>query len=60
MSKKCKKCQDDLASNPIKQGEDFYCSLECANLAAGYETDEELSYFEEDELSKDLYNDFED
>ncbi len=57
---RCQNCQEDLSDNKIKQGDEYYCSLECANLAAGYETDEELSYFEEDEISKDLYNDFDD
>lgn len=56
---KCMKCKEELSNNPIKQGNEFFCSLECANLAAGYEPDEELSYFEEEEISKDLYNDFE-
>ncbi len=60
MNEKCKKCQEPITGDPIKQNEELYCSLECANLAAGYETDEELSYFEEDELSQDLYNNFDD
>ena len=60
MAMKCSNCYEELNSSPIKQGAEFFCSLECANLAAGYETDEELSYFEEDEISKDLYNDFDD
>ncbi len=56
---KCKQCHDEISDTPIKQSDEFFCSLECANLAAGYEPDDDLSYFEEDELSKDLYNDFE-
>jgi len=55
----CKKCLEPITEKPIKQNNELFCSLECANLAAGYETDEELSYFEEEEISKDLYNDFE-
>ncbi len=55
----CKLCHDHITDHPIKQGDEFFCSLECANLAAGYESDDELSYYEEDDISKDLYNDFE-
>lgn len=56
---KCQQCHELITGDPIKQNNEFFCSLECANIAAGYEPDEELAYFEEEEISKDLYNDFE-
>ena len=43
----CPQCSDEISSNSVKQGTEFYCSLECANLAAGYDSEEEESYFEE-------------
>ena len=54
----CPQCSEEIGSNSVKQGSEFFCSLECANLAAGYETDEEESYFEEEDLSKELFTDF--
>lgn len=56
----CPQCSEKITSNSVKQGDDFYCSLECANLAAGYEADEEDSYFEEDDLSKELFSEYDD
>lgn len=55
---RCSFCNDEIPSSPIKQGDEFYCSLECANQAAGYETDEEDSYFEEDDITENLYEEY--
>lgn len=50
----CAYCNEKITS-PVKQGNDMFCSLECANLAAGYDTsEEEDSYFEEDALMEDI------
>lgn len=56
----CTKCKEEINSNPIKQGDDYYCSLECANQAAGYNSEEENSYFEENDLDENLYEEFDD
>lgn len=51
----CAYCNERISSSPVKQGDEMYCSLECANLAAGYDTsEEEDSYFEEDALMEDI------
>lgn len=54
----CPQCGEQINSNSVKQGDDFFCSLECANLAAGYKSDEEASYFEEEDLSKELFSEY--
>ena len=53
---RCAYCSDEFAGRPVKQGEEIYCSIECANLAAGINEDEDSSYFEEDELDMELYD----
>lgn len=55
----CPQCNEEINSNSVKQGSEFYCSLECANLAAGYTVDEEDGYYEEDDLSRELFSDYE-
>jgi len=55
---RCKFCNDEVKSSPIKQGDDFYCSLECANQAAGYASEEEDAYFEEDDITVNLYEEY--
>ncbi|MFC1475190.1 hypothetical protein ACFLQG_00945 [Candidatus Zixiibacteriota bacterium] len=44
----CAHCQEKVSSNPIKQGGEYYCSLECANSAAGYDQSENDDYYEEE------------
>lgn len=55
----CAQCGDSISGNPIKQGEDFFCSLECANAAAGYASEDEESYYEEDDISESYRDEFE-
>ena len=55
----CAQCNEKIESDPVIQGEEYYCSLECANLAAGYNEAEEEGYFEENDLSQDLFGDYE-
>ncbi|MFQ5499030.1 MAG: hypothetical protein ACE5FH_05110 [Candidatus Zixiibacteriota bacterium] len=47
---RCSHCKDNITDKPIKQGDEFFCSLECANAASGYVADESEEYFEEHEL----------
>ncbi len=49
----CAQCGDMITGKPIKQLEEYYCSLECANLAAGIDPEEE-GYFEEPDVD-DFY-----
>ncbi len=44
----CAQCQEAISRNPIRQGEEFYCSLECANSAAGFDQSSNDGYFEEE------------
>lgn len=47
----CSQCGEKITGRPVKQGNEYFCSLECANLANGISPDEEEeSYFEEDEI----------
>ncbi|RKX26098.1 MAG: hypothetical protein DRP45_04400 [Candidatus Zixiibacteriota bacterium] len=44
----CAQCGDKISGKPLMQDGETYCSLECANLASGIETEEEEGYFEEE------------
>ncbi len=47
----CSNCGEKIVGKPVKQTGEFYCSLECANVAAGIDpAEEEEDYFEEDEI----------
>lgn len=50
---KCIYCGDAIPGTPVKQSNDYFCSLECANLHAGYPSDEEEDgYYEEVDISE--------
>ena len=55
---KCFFCGEDTGSNPIRQSDDYFCSLECANSSAGFTADEEDSYYEENDITESLQNDY--
>ncbi len=46
----CAFCQAEISGKPIRQGGEYYCSLECANAASGIEADDGEEYFEEDAI----------
>ena len=46
----CAFCGEGFIGRPIRQGEQIYCSIECADMAADVGVDEENDYFEEDSL----------
>ncbi|MFZ5980496.1 MAG: hypothetical protein ACOYVF_07665 [Candidatus Zixiibacteriota bacterium] len=48
----CSQCGEKILGKPIRQGSEYYCSLECANLASGFEAEETEEYFEEDSLEE--------
>lgn len=50
----CANCNEKISGRPIKQANDYYCSLECANLASGVEPEETEGYFEEESVD-DFY-----
>ncbi len=54
----CAQCGEKITGKPIKQGGEFYCSLECANLAAGIEPEElDEGYYEEEAVEGFLEDD---
>ena len=54
----CVQCGEPIPGSPVKQGDEYYCSLECANIAAGY-ADEEESYFEEVDITESYREEYE-
>jgi hypothetical protein len=44
----CSQCNEKIEGKAVKQGNELYCSLECANLASGVEPEETEDYFDED------------
>jgi hypothetical protein len=55
MSMHCAYCSEKIVGRPISQGNDAFCSLECANLASGIDPDEYEEYFVEDDIMEELY-----
>ena len=55
----CAQCSEKILSDPIKSGRDYFCSVDCAKSAAGLDEEEELDYVEEEDLSKDYFDEFE-
>ena len=43
---RCAFCEDEIAGKPVRQQGQYYCSLECANYAAGVDPEDE-DYFDE-------------
>ena len=46
----CSYCSAEITGRPIAEGGEYFCSLECAHLALGIETDEPEAYYDENEL----------
>ena len=55
----CSFCNDKIDGKPIRQAGEYYCSLECANLAAGTTDDDNEEYYDEADL-EGLYEEEED
>ena len=55
----CAFCNEKINSNSIRQGGEMFCSLECANLATGYDTSKEEGYFEEESPMLEHFEDYE-
>jgi len=45
---RCAECGDEITGKQYWQGGLVYCSLECADTAAGLNTGEDDDYFEEE------------
>jgi len=53
----CAQCCEKILSDSIKQGDDCFCSVACANLAAGYDPEDDIDYYEDnDNLIKELFS----
>lgn len=51
----CAYCSDKITGYPVKQGSEYYCSLECANLASGIGPDEPVEYYDEEDMTKEFF-----
>jgi hypothetical protein len=54
----CANCSEKILGDPVKQAGEFFCSDECASLAAGLDPEEPNGYFEEDLSVDDFFEDF--
>ena len=46
----CARCGETIRGRPVKEGNEFFCSLECANRLSGLESDEQDGYYDEGAL----------
>jgi len=46
----CANCSEKILGRPVRQSSDLFCSIECANRAAGIEPEDDDGYYEEDSL----------
>jgi hypothetical protein len=46
----CARCCEVIQGRPVKEGNEFFCSLECANQTSGLEFDEQDGYYDETDL----------
>jgi hypothetical protein len=46
----CARCGEMIQGRPVKEGNEFFCSLECANQSSGLESDEQDGYYDEADL----------
>jgi len=46
----CAYCSEEFTGKPIIQGGEYFCSLECANLASGLDSDDIEGYYEEEPI----------
>ena len=55
----CAFCGEEFRGRPIKDGEQIYCSIACADMAAsgGNVDEEEEGYYEEDTLEYESFED---
>jgi hypothetical protein len=43
----CAQCSEKIIGKPLRQDGDYFCSLECANIASGIDPEEHQGYYEE-------------
>jgi len=53
----CAYCSEKILGEPVRQTGEYFCSVECANLASGVDPDEELSLSEHDALEEEFSED---
>lgn len=46
----CAQCSEKILDRPVIGGTDSFCSVECANLAAGLDPGEQIDYDDEKPL----------
>jgi hypothetical protein len=53
----CAFCGEEFSGRPIRQGDQVFCSIECADMAAEIGVDDDSEYFEEDPLDMNSTDD---
>ena len=55
----CANCSEKIMGEPLRKGGEYFCSVECANMAQGVDPDDPLLYdndeFDEDFLEEEEY-----
>lgn len=54
----CANCSEKILGDAVRQGEECFCSDECANLAAGVDPEDANGYYEEEDSVKDFFEEF--
>lgn len=54
----CAFCNEKILGEAIKQSGEYFCSQQCASLAAGIDPEEDNGYFEEDDSTEDFFEEF--
>lgn len=53
----CANCSEKIMGEPLKKGGEYFCSIECANIAQGVDPDDPFIYdneeFDEDFLEEE-------
>ena len=47
----CAMCHEEIKGRAIKQGDEYFCSLECANQTSGLKPEEE-DYYDENDIEE--------
>lgn len=55
----CANCSEKIMGDPLRQGSEYYCSVECANIAQGVDPEDPL-VFETKEYDADFLAEEED
>jgi len=46
----CTQCKEEVMDRPIRQDNELFCSVQCADKASGHDTEEPEEYYDESDL----------